>query len=130
MDPRRAVRYVTALLSMAVGALYLILLFLVFKAESQPDAVVTDTTYGAYLFLAIPYLIGAVLSVASDRRTLWILGAGVQSVVIALFAVFGVGAFEYAVLSGLRMELWATVITGAQLALLGLLGYLATTRRR
>lgn len=130
LDSRTAVRYLTAVLSMAVGALYLILLFLVFDAESQPDAVVTDTTYGAYLFLAIPYLLGAVLAVVTDRRTLWMLGAGLQVVVIALFAVFGVGAFEYQALSELRMELWATVITGAQVTLLGLLGYLAITRRR
>lgn len=130
MDSRTAVRYLTAFLSAAVAVLYLSLLFLVFDAESRPDAVVTDTTYGAYLFLAVPYLIGAVLAAMTDRRTLWILGAVLQVIVIALFAVFGVGAFEYEALSELRMEVWAAVITSAQVALLGLLSYLAITRRR
>lgn len=130
MDSRTAVRYLTAILATAVAALYLILLFLVFDAESRPDAVVTDTTYGAYLLLAIPYLIGAVLAAVTDRRPLWILGAVLQVLVIALFAVFGVAVFEYEALSDLGMELWAAVITGAQVALLGLLSYLALSRRR
>lgn len=127
---RTLVRYLTAILSLGLGVLYLILLFLVFDAESQPDAVVTDTTYGAYLFLAIPYLVGAVLAALTDRLTLWVLGAVVQVLVIVLFAVFGVAAFDYEALSGLRMELWAAVITGAELILLGLLGYLAVTQWR
>jgi hypothetical protein len=115
--------------SIVVGTLYLMLLVLVFDAESQPEAVVTDTTYGAYLFLSVPYLVGAVLSAVTDRRVLWVLGAGLQIAVIVLFALFGVGAFDYEALSALRMELWAAVITGAQVVLLGLLGYLALTWR-
>ena len=131
---RTTVRHLTGILSAVVAALYLALLFLVHDAESQPDAVVTDTTYGAYLFLAIPYLIGAVLAAVTDRRTLWVLGALLQVVVVVLFVVFAVGGsehdalFEYEALSDLRMEVWATVITGAQVALFGLLSYLAMTR--
>lgn len=130
MDTRTSVRYLTAILSTVVGALYVVLLFLVFDAESQPDAIVTDTTYGAYLFLAVPYLVGAVLAAVTDRLALWILGAVVQVLVIVLFVLFGVGVFEYEALSDLRMELWAAVITVAQVVLLGLLSYLAITRRR
>lgn len=130
LDTRISVRYLTAILSTVVGALYLVLLFLVFDAESRPDAVVTDTTYGAYLFLAVPYLVGAVLTAVTDRLGLWILGAVVQVLVIVLFVLFGVGVFEYEALRDLRMELWAAVITVAQVVLLGLLSYLAITRRR
>lgn len=126
---RTAVRYLTAVVSIVVGTLYLMLLVLVFDAESQPEAVVTDSTYGAYLFLSIPYLIGAILSVVTDRRILWVLGAILQIALIVLFALFGVGVFEYEALSDLPMELLAAVITGAQVVLIGLLGTLAFTWR-
>jgi hypothetical protein len=56
----------------------------------------------------------------------------VQIVVIVLFVIFGAGVFgpgqgvfDYDALSGLRMELWAAGITGAEVVLLGLLSYLA-----
>jgi hypothetical protein len=39
----------------------------------------------------------------------------------------GQGVFDYDALSGLHMELWAAVITGAEVVLLGLLWYLAFT---
>jgi hypothetical protein len=44
--------------------------------------------------------------------------------------VFGPGVFEYEALSALPMELWAAVVTGLQVVLLGLLAYLARTRAR
>ena len=64
---------------------------------------------------------------------MWAVGAIIQVSVIALFVIlgsgeFGPGVFEYEALSDLRMEVWATVITGAQVALVGLLSYLAMTR--
>jgi len=129
-DGRKSIRYVAAALCGIVGLLYLILLFLVADAEFAPGAVVSDTTYGAYLFLAVPYVVGAALLVAVDRRVLWAVGSAVQVLVIALFVMFGVGmfgpgVFEYDALSALRMELWAAVITGAQVILFGLLCYLA-----
>jgi hypothetical protein len=63
-----------------------------------------------------------------------VLGATAQVFVIVLFVLFGVGVFgpgvfEYEALSDLRMELWAGVVTGAQVVLLGLLSALAVTRR-
>jgi hypothetical protein len=113
-----------------VALLYLILLLLVADAESGA----TENTYGAYLFLAVPYLIGAGLLVAVDRRDLWVAGAAVQVMVIVLFVMFGAGTFgpgqgvfDYDALSPLHMELWAAVITGAEVVLLGLLSYLAFT---
>jgi hypothetical protein len=56
----------------------------------------------------------------------------VQVAAIVLFVMFGAGVFgpgqgvfDYDALSGLHMELWAAVITGAEVVLLGLLSYLA-----
>lgn len=129
-DHRTMTRYLAAALCGIVGLLYLILLFLVGDAESGAS----ENTYGAYLFLAVPYLIGAGLLVAVDRRAVWIAGAAIQVVVIVLFVMFGAGVFgpgqgvfDYAVLNGLHMEWWAAVITGAEAVLLGVLSYLALT---
>ncbi len=97
-----------------MAVLYLILLYLVAQAEAVPGA--TDgSTYGGYLFLAVPYLVGAGLLAAVDRRALWVVGAAAQVVDIALFLMFGVGlfgpgVFEYEALSELPMELWAAAI--------------------
>ena len=128
---RARTRYVAAALCGVVGVLYLVLLFLVADAEAGA----AEDTYGAYLFLAVPYLVGAGLLLAVDRRSLWVLGACVQVLVIALFVMFGAGAFgpgqgvfDYEALSGLHMQVWATVITAAELVLLGLLSYLAVDR--
>ena len=129
-DRRRLTRHLAAALCGIVGVLYLILLFLVADAESGAS----ENTYGAYLLLAVPYLIGAALLLTVDRRALWIAGAAVQVAVIVLFVMFGAGAFgpdqgvfDYDALSGLHMELWAAVTTGAEAVLLGLLSYLAFT---
>lgn len=134
-EGRKRIRHLAAALCAIVALLYLILLFLVADAEAAPGAVVSDTTYGAYLFLAVPYLVGAVLLVVLDRPGLWVVGSAVQVLVIALFVMFGVGmfgpgVFEYEALSTLRMELWAAAIVGAQVILFGLLVYLALPRTR
>lgn len=129
---RARARYVAAALSGVVGILYLVLVFLVADAEVGAS----ENTYGAYLFLAVPYLVGAGLLLAVDRRPLWVAGAGVQVLVLVLFVMFGAGAFgpghgvfDYEALSGLHMEVWAAVLTGAELVLLGLLSYLALARQ-
>src|SRR6478609_11767656 len=131
VDLRRMVRYLTAALCGGIGLLYVALLLLVADAEAGA----AENTYGAYLFLSVPYLVGAVLSVMADRQVLWIAGAAFQVVVIGLFAMFGAGlfgpgqgVFGYDALAGLHMELWATVITGAQVVLFGLQAYLALSR--
>jgi len=123
-------RHLAAALCGIVGVLYLILLLLVADAESGAS----ENTYGAYLLLAVPYLIGAGLLLAVDRRALWIAGAAVQVAVIVLFVMFGAGVFgpgqgvfDHDALSGLHIEVWAAVITGAEAVLLGLLSYLALT---
>lgn len=134
-DRRRLVRYTAAALSALVAVLYLVLLFLVRDAEISAD-VTTDTTWGAYLFLAVPYVVGAVLLGVSDRRSLCVVGAAVQVLVVALFVMFGVGlfgpegegVFEYEALSDLPMELLAALVTGAQVVLFGVLTYLSLPR--
>lgn len=127
---RRRTRYAAAALCSFIGVLYLVLLYLVADAEAGAQ----ENTFGAYLFLAVPYVAGAALLLLVDRRVLWLVGAGVQVAVVVLFVMFGAGAFgpgqgvfDYDALSDLPMELWATVITGGEVVLLGLLLYLAAT---
>lgn len=127
---RLRTRYAAAALSGVIGVLYLVLLYLVADAEAGE----AENTFGAYLFLAVPYVAGAALLLLLDRRALWVVGAGVQVVVVVLFFMFGAGAFgpgqgvfDYDALSDLPMELWAAVITGGEVVLLGLLLYLAAT---
>jgi hypothetical protein len=127
---RRAIRRTAAGLCAALGALYLVLFVLVREAEAG----LTENTFGAYLLLAVPYLVGAGLLLAVDVRLLWAAGAAAQIVVLALFALFGAGlfgpgegVFDYAALSDLPVELWAVVISGVEVVVLGLLGYLALT---
>lgn len=86
---RRALRHLAAALCGVVGGLYLMLLFLVAVAESGAS----ENTYGAYLFLTVPYLAGAALLALVDRRMMW-----------------GVGAASGWV--------WAAVITGVEVVLL------------
>jgi hypothetical protein len=123
---RRRVRYVTAALTGAVGLLYLALLFLVRDAEAGRP----ENTWGAYLFLSVAYLTGSWFLARFDERALHVVGALVQVAVLALFLLFAVGGehpgvFRYEVLTGLHMAVWASVITGAELILLGLLVFLA-----
>ncbi|EWT03692.1 hypothetical protein N865_09305 [Intrasporangium oryzae NRRL B-24470] len=127
-----ALRYAAVVLAGIIGVLYGILFFLVRSAESAPGATDT-TTYGAYLFLAIAYLAGSWALAVVGRRMVWVIGAIVQVVVLALFVVFGVGllgpgVFDYAALSDLSMGTWAAAITVAEVALLGLLVGLAVAK--
>ncbi|ADU47593.1 hypothetical protein [Intrasporangium calvum] len=129
---RRTVRTVAAAMSAVVALLYVVLMLLVRNAELEPGATDT-TTYGGYLALAVAYGIGAVILFALDNRTLHLLGVGVQIAVLLLFIVFGIGllgegVFEYEAVSDLPIGLWAAVITGAQVVLLAMLGYLADRR--
>jgi hypothetical protein len=126
---RRGVRYATAALSATVGLLYLVVLFLVREAEAGRP----ENTWGAYLFLSIAYLAGSWFLARFDERPLQVAGVLVQVLVLVLFLVFAVGGehrgvFEYEALSGLHMAVWASVITGAQAVLLGLLVFLLVDR--
>ena len=118
---RKSVRRVAAVVSGLVTATYLWMFFAVRAAETG----LSENTFGAYIQLTVIYLIGTILLVAMDRRWLWGVGAAVQVIVLALFATFGIAIFDYSAVADLPLTLWAGVLTSAQLALLGLLGYLA-----
>jgi len=129
---RRTVRYVAAGMSAAVALLYVVLMLMVRNAEMEPGAT-GSTTYGGYVGLAVAYAIGAVILFVVDSRMLHLLGAGVQIIALLLFVGFGVGllgegALENETISHLPLGLWAAVITGAQVVLLAMLGYLADPR--
>ncbi len=131
---RRTVRYLAAGFAAAVGVLYVILMLLVRSAELEPGAT-NAPTFGGYLALAVAYFIGAVILATVDNRILHIFGVGVQVVVILLFIAFGVGllgkgALSDPAISHLPLGLWAAVITGAQVALLAMLGYLVDQRNQ
>ena len=118
---RRPVRRTAAVVSGLVTVTYLWMFFAVRAAETG----LSENTFGAYIQLTVIYLIGTILLVVMDRRWLWGVGAAVQVIVLALFATFGVAIFDYSAVADLPLTLWAGVLTSAQLALLGLLGYLA-----
>ena len=118
---RKSVRRVAAVVSGLVTATYLWMFFAVRAAETG----LSENTFGAYIQLTVIYLIGTILLVVMDRRWLWGVGAAVQVIVLALFATFGIAIFDYSAVADLPLTLWAGVLTSAQLALLGLLGYLA-----
>lgn len=125
------------MLSGGIAVLYLVLMATVRQAEAAADS--AESTWGAYLMAACLYLVGAVLLALLDRRLLWVGGALVQVGVLALFVLFGVGllgpgVFAYEVLADVPLQVWAGVICGAEVLLLGLLAVLAlvptTTQRK
>jgi hypothetical protein len=123
----RPIRFTAVALCAVTGVLYLLLFFLVRHAEVG----LSENTFGAYLFLAIPYLAGAALMLNFDRRLLYAVGAAVQVVVLVLFAMFGAGlwgpgqgVFDYAALDSLNMAWWAAIISGIEVVLLALFAYL------
>jgi hypothetical protein len=123
---RGALRYVAAALCGIVTGLYLVFAFVVRTAEEQAGVTV-DNTWGAYVILAVTYLVGVALLIVADLRTLWLAGAVVQAVVIAAFATLGVGALDYDALAQVPVGAWAGAVTGLQVVLLVLLSYLAAT---
>lgn len=130
LERHRQLRWAAVALSALVAALYGILFVIVRGVETGPrSAEVTDSTYGAYVFLAIAYVVSTLAYAALDRRAVWLAGAVLQVVVIGLFVVFGVGALEYELLvETTPIAVWAGVITGLQVVSLGVLGYLATLK--
>lgn len=126
LDRQRRLRWLATGLSAVVTVLYAVLFVVVRGLETGPRAAeVEDTTYGAYLFLMIAYLLGTIAYAVLDRPAVWLGGAALQVVVIALFFLFGTGALDYQLLvEETPVALWAIVITGLEVVLLGVLGYL------
>lgn len=132
VDSRRWLRQLAIAVSALVTGLYVVLFFVVRNVESGL-APPMDTTYGAYLFLAIAYAVSTAAYAVRPRRAVWVTGALLQVVVLGLFVVFGIGllgpgVFDYAALvAAIPVGLWAGAVTALQVVLLALLGYLATS---
>jgi hypothetical protein len=106
---RRLVRLVAASISALTAVLYLLIGFGVLQVveTSSPDA----PSGGAYL-------VGALLLISLDRRSLWVAGACLQVAVIVMYVVVGQQRTP-------SFEVWGLTIKAAQLVLLGALLYLA-----
>lgn len=125
----RRLRPAAVALSALTAILYAALFLVVRGVETDPAVTVAESTYGAYLFLTIAYVVSTVAYAVWDRRGIWLAGAVLQVVVIGLFLVFGLGVFEYEVLvEAIPIGLWAGVITALEVVLLGVLAYLATLK--
>jgi len=124
---RRRLRWVAVAVSGIVAILYAALFVIVRGLETGPEAAqLMDNTYGAYLFLAIAYVVSTIAYAVRDRHAVWLGGAVLQVVVMILFVTIGVGVFEYdLLLDAMPIGLWSGVITGLEVVLLGVLGYLA-----
>jgi hypothetical protein len=117
---RRTIRWVAAGVSGILVVLYAGLLFIVYRQEAQPGG--QGTTYGAYIFLGLAYLIGALALALSDRQAVLVVGIAVQVAVVVLYLVFGTEA---------DVSMWWGVATVAlEVALFGLLAYLLGTAPR
>jgi uncharacterized membrane protein len=132
--PPDTLRRLAAAVSGVVTVLYAMFMVLVWRAETDIEI---DTTWGAYLYLALLYAVTTVLLATVDRRWLHLGLAVLQGVVLALFVVFAVGTlgpedagvFEYEALDELPVELFAWTITTLQVALLVMLGWLGLPPR-
>lgn len=121
--PRRRLRLVAAGISASLTVVYLWMFLAVRTAEQGAG----ENTFGAYLQLAVLYAAGALLLLLLDRRWVWAVGAALQVAVITLFLVFGVAILDYDRVADLPLWWWIAFTSLGQLALLGLLGYLAAT---
>lgn len=118
---RRTIRWVAAGVSGVLAVLYAVLLSIVYAQESSGTP---ESTYGAYIFLGVAYLVGSVALALSDRQAVLVVGIAVQVAVVVLYFVFGTAA---------AVSMWWGVATVAlEIVLFGLLAYLLATvpRRR
>jgi hypothetical protein len=133
LSRRDGARTLSTLLTLFIASAYGSLFFLVRAKELNAGV---ETSYGAYLFLAIAYFVGVAVLATRDRRDIELLGAVVQVGVLTLFVVFAIGTldgpglFEYELLEPLRMGWWSAGIGASQVLLLGLLSWLASGPRR
>jgi hypothetical protein len=108
---RQQIRIVAAIASAATTLMYLLIAFHV-VAVVQPYA---DQTWA--FAPAAAYALGTALLVVFDRRLLWVLGAVLQVLVIAMY-------FNVAPQRTPAFEVWGILIRVAQFILLGTLAYL------
>ena len=123
---RTALRYAGAGLCGIVAVLYVSFGFVVRTAERE-SAVPVDEMWPAFLIGAVPFLAGAVVLAIVDLRPLELAGAVVQAAFLIAFFWVGLGALADAPMTDIPSGIWAAAITGLQVLLLVLLGYLAAT---
>jgi hypothetical protein len=117
---RRTIRWIAAGVSAILVMLYAVLLFIVYQEETPPAG--QDSTYGAYIFLGLAYLIGTLALAVSERQAVLVVGIAVQVAVVVLYFVFGTAA---------TVSMWWGVATVAlEVVLFGLLAYLLATAPR
>ncbi|NJD28466.1 MAG: hypothetical protein FIA92_09225 [Chloroflexi bacterium] len=85
---RRSVRYAAAFIATAMAAIY-VLIGLDILQVVEDQAVGTDL-FGFGMSAAALFAFGALLLVASDRRSLWVLGAILQVAVAVLYVAVSV----------------------------------------
>lgn len=123
---RRRLRLAAALVAAVVAALYVAVFFV-----QLPHIDELDNPAPVYLVLALVYAVGAALLATIDKSVLHWLGAGVQAALIGLFLWLLVGLYANDEESFiLDMAGLAIAVTACQVALLGLLPYLAVTTPR
>jgi len=119
---RSTIRIMAVALAALAVALYVAVFFVQLPHIKEPD-----NPAPAYLFLAALYAVGAGL-VWWDKRTLYLIGAAVQVILIGLFfwlltELYGHGDQSFI----LDMVGLAAAVLVAQVVLLGLLAYLGAT---
>jgi hypothetical protein len=115
-NARRTIRWAAAGVSGVLAAVYAVLLSIVYNQEVSGAQ---ESTYGAYIFLGVAYLVGAVALALSDRQVVLVVGTAVQVAVIVLYLLFGTAA---------AVSIWWGVATVAlEVVLFGLLAYLLVT---
>jgi hypothetical protein len=112
---RRQIRIGAAVASAATTLMYLLIAFHVVSVV-QPYS---DQTWA--FAPAAAYALGTALLVTFDQRLLWMLGAILQVLVIAMY-------FQIAPQRTPAFELWGILIRVAQVVLLGALAYLVLRR--
>lgn len=122
----RKVRWAAAVVAAVVAGLYVAVFFV-----QLPHIDELDNPAPAYLVLAVVYAVGAALLATTDKSVLHWLGAGVQAALIGLFlwllqALYANDEESFI----LDMAALAIAVTACQVALLGLLSYLAVTTPR
>lgn len=119
---RVTIRHVAAFLAAATATIYLLIGFSVVNVVQVPAG--QDPNVQLYFGLpaALAYAFGAGLLMVTDRRVLWILGAVLQVMVIAMYLAVSVNRVP-------AFEGWGITLRVLQALLLGALLYLAVTPR-
>jgi predicted secreted protein len=113
---RRRIRFFTAVMAAVVSALYFLIGFQIVAVIEPPE----DQAAFA-LPAGIAFALGALVTLAVDKRWVWIAGGIVQALIILMY--FALSSQREPAFEG-----WGISIRVAQMLLLAALGYLAIRR--